>query len=259
VLLAVDIGNTQTSFGVFDEGRLIGHWRAETKPSRTADEYGALLFPLMQHAGLGGVAWSGIALCSVVPPAEYSFELFCKNYLRQLPFRVNVDLDLGFTLNVQYPREVGADRLANAAYASAHLELPAIVVDFGTATTFDVISKEKVYEGGVILPGVRIALEALAGRTSKLTRVDLEFPQSVIGKNTTECIQSGILYGYCDLIDGLLSRASTEVTGRATIVLTGGLASLFQNRLKTASIYLPNLTLEGIELLYRRNLSETRS
>ena len=208
MLLVVDIGNSETSFGLFKNGKLQHHWRAETYVARTADEYAALLFPLLQNAGVSAEHWEGIALCSVVPAAEMALEDFCETYLKQRPFKVQSSVRLGFSINVDSPAEVGADRLANAAYAVRHLKLPAIVVDFGTATTFDVVSSGKVYEGGVILPGVRIAVEALSLKTSKLPLIDLKFPPSVIGKNTIDCIRGGILYGYCDSIDGLLERTS---------------------------------------------------
>lgn len=253
MLLAVDIGNTQTSFGVFENSQLKFHWRAETKHSRTSDEYGALLFPLMARAGLKESDWEGVVLCSVVPPAERSFEAFCQNYWDLEPFKIDYQLKLGFGIRVDVPAEVGADRLANAAYAAKHFTLPAIVVDFGTATTFDVVSKDSHYEGGVILPGVRIALEALSSRTSKLPLVEMGFPSSVIGKNTVQCIQAGILYGYCDMIDGLLVRTASELGATPEIALTGGYGALLQPRLKAKAKLLPNLTLDGIELIYHLN------
>jgi type III pantothenate kinase len=256
VLLVVDIGNSQTSYGIYDcageKSQLIHHWRAETKVQRTVDEYAALLLPLFQHAGLSTQGWDGVAICSVVPAAEMALESFSQSFLGCKPVKVNSRSPLGFSLNVDTPSEVGADRIANAAYAVAHLSLPAIVVDLGTATTFDVVSKAPAYEGGIILPGVRIGVEALSSRTAKLPLIDLQLPPSPIGKNTIDCIRSGILYGYCDLIDGLLDRLIREVGGKAEVALTGGLAFLFQSRMKTPARYLPNLTLDGIELIYSR-------
>lgn len=253
MLLAVDMGNSQTSFGIISENKFLYHWRAETKISRTAEEFAALLFPLLDHAGLRNVSWKAIVLCSVVPPAEHAFEQFCKHYLNQKVFKIHSELALGFGMGVSFPKEVGADRLANAAYAIRFLKLPSVVVDFGTATTFDVVSAKGIYEGGAILPGVRISIEALSSRTSKLPWVDLDFPQSVIGKNTAQCIQSGVLYGYCDMIDGLLTRVSKELGSNLDVALTGGLAFLFHERLKTETKLLPNLTLEGILALYDAN------
>jgi len=253
LLLALDIGNTQTSFGIFEESKLQHHWRAETKAPRTADEYAALLFPLLDHVGLKGVLWKGVAVASVVPPANHPFTQFARDYLRVEPFMINSGIDLGFRTNVDVPAEVGADRLANAAYAVKHLRLPAVVVDIGTTTNFDVVSEGGVYEGGAIIPGVRMGVESLGTRTAKLPIIDLQFPKSVVGKNTVECIRVGILLGYCVLIDGLLNRLHAELGKPYEVVLTGGLASMLQPHLKNKSCLLPNLTLDGVELLYARN------
>jgi type III pantothenate kinase len=256
VLLAVDIGNSQTSFGIFESQKLKRHWRAETRASRTADEYASLLLPLLQREGWGAAPWEGIMLCSVVPAAEAAFHEFCEAYSGMKPFKVTVNEPLGFGVNVEVPSQVGADRLANTAYAVARLPLPSIIVDVGTAITFDVISANRCFEGGVIIPGVRMAMEALARGTAKLPSIDLTFPETVIGKNTIECIQGGILYGYCDLLDGLLDRSVSELGAPPSVALTGGLASIFQHRLRTPTRYLPNLTLEGIEILYRAFLAK---
>ncbi len=252
MLLAIDIGNTQTSFGVFDGERLRHHWRAETRVPRTSDEYAAFLYPLLMKSGLSDLDWEGAALCSVVPGADSSIERFCGEYLKVLPLKIDNSLDLGVKLNVDIPGEVGADRLANAAYAVDKLKLPSIVVDLGTATTFDIVTKEKGYEGGVILPGPRLGALALSGNTAKLPPIDLSFPKSVIGRNTISCIQSGMTYGYLDLLDGMLERVMLEI-GEAEVALTGGLAYMFHQRLKRPAKYLPNLTLEGTALLYRKN------
>lgn len=253
MLLAIDFGNTQVSFGIFSNDRkLVHHWRAETTASRTKDEYAALLFPLFQHHSIDPKSLTGVAVCSVVPPANENFKRFCLDYLGVKPFLVQHTSQLGFTLNVDLPQEVGADRLANAAYAVTHLKLPAIVVDLGTATTFDIVSEKKVYEGGIILPGVKMGTESLSRRTALLPDVDVRFPKSVIGKNTVACIQSGVLWGYTDAINGLLERLKKEVPG-ATIVLTGGVAPLFQEKLNVTAQILPNLTLEGTEILFRLN------
>lgn len=255
MLLALDIGNTQISFGIFGADRKLKfHWRAETKLSRTEDEYASILFPLFQHFGVDAKALHGVAICSVVPPVNENFTLFCKHYLDLTPFTVEHSSKLGFSLNVDLPQEVGADRLANTAYAVTHLKLPAIVVDLGTATTFDIVTEKKVYEGGIILPGVRMGAESLSRRTALLPNVDVQFPKSVIGKNTVACIQSGVLWGYTDAISGLLERLKKEVP-IASVVLTGGLAPLFHERLATQTMILPNLTLEGTEILYRLNRS----
>jgi len=256
VLLVLDIGNTQTSFGIFDRGKLTHHWRAETQIAKTADEYASFLFPLLAHARIPVEDCDGIAICSVVPPAEESFTYFCRQYLNKEPYLVSCQSKLNFSIEVETPSEVGADRLANTAYAIQNMKLPAIVVDLGTATTFDVVTADKGYQGGIILPGVRMGAEALSRRTSLLPLIDVQFPQTVIGKNTTQCIQSGILFGYCDVIDGLLERLQRELGCKCEIALTGGLAPLFHPRIKNASTLLPDLTLEGTSLLYRLNVPE---
>ncbi len=255
MFLAVDIGNSQTSFGIYEGVLLKHHWRTETKVSRTSDEFAALLFPLFDHVGLRAEPWEAVVVCSVVPPIEYSFHNFCQDYLKAPILNIDSKAPLGFGFNVDTPQEVGADRLANAAYAVKHLRLPAIVVDFGTATTFDLITPGKTYEGGVILPGVKLGLEALGSRTAKLPVVGVEFPKSVIGKNTVDCIRAGVLYGYCDMIDGLLDRTQRECGEPCEVALTGGLSPLFQGRLRTRALLLPNLTLDGIALLYAHSLN----
>lgn len=253
MLLALDIGNSQTSYGIFKNGKLLHHWRSESKQTRTADEYAAFLFPLLEHAGLKGMSWDGIAICSVVPPVEKVFESFCQTYLKMKPFKVKHDAKLPFTLQVDVPHEVGADRIANSAYAVKHLKLPALVVDLGTATTIDVITEKKTYEGGAILPGIQMSFNSLSTKTSLLPLVDVDFPKSPIGKNTATCIQSGILFGYIDAIDGLLSRTVKEVGKNCEIVLTGGLAPMLAKHLRTEHRVLPDLTLEGIEILFQLN------
>ncbi len=253
MLLALDIGNSQTSYGIFENKKLLYHWRSESKPTRTADEYAAFLFPLLQNANLLKGPWEGIAICSVVPPVEQVFEVFCKQYLKMTPFKVRHEARLPFTLNVDMPQEVGADRIANTAYAVSHLNLPAIVVDLGTATTLDVITANKTYEGGAILPGIRMGFDSLSSKTSLLPMVDVGFPSSPIGKNTATCIQSGILFGYIDAIDGLVQRTEKQLGSKCDIALTGGLSELLSKHLKSKHRLLPNLTLEGIEILFQLN------
>jgi type III pantothenate kinase len=251
LLLAIDIGNSQTSLGAFDGERLLYHWRIETRPSRTADEYAALLLPLFAQFGLEPSSWQGVAVCSVVPAVDGQIVDFCRRYFDREPMRIHAGLPLGFSMNLSAPHEVGADRLVNVAYAIRKLTLPCIVVDFGTATTFDLVSPQKIYEGGAIVPGLWMGAEALGGKTAKLPVIDLEFPPHVIGKSTVECIQSGILYGYCALIDGLIDKIEAEWGSECHIALTGGLAGRFESRLTHACEILPDLTLVGIQMIYQ--------
>ncbi len=257
MLLAIDVGNSQTSYGLFRNETLLHHWRAVTQASRTADEHAAFLFPLLQQAVIPSSSIHHVALCSVVPNADYAHLVFARDYLKLPLFKIHSGIPFGCRLNVDTPGEVGADRLANAAYAVKYLKLPAIVIDLGTATTFDVISEGPSYEGGVIVPGLQMAVEALGVRTAKLPIVDLKFPQRVIAKSTIECIQSGVLYGYCDLIDGLIDRTLKELGKGGDIVLTGGVAPLLHKHLRTSTKLLPNLTLEGMFLIHKENTQTT--
>ncbi|MBI3294107.1 MAG: type III pantothenate kinase [Deltaproteobacteria bacterium] len=252
MLLAVDIGNSQTSFGLFERESLKHHWRLDTRAASTIDSLLSFLHPLFSYAGLSLKDVTSLVICSVVPSVDRIYQEFAERHLK-LPLKtINHRSKLGFELNVDTPGEVGADRLANVQYAIEKMKLPVIVVDFGTATTFDLVverSGRPSYEGGVILPGVRIALEALSSRTSKLSSVDLKFPASVVGRNTTDCIQSGLLYGYVDQIDGLIDRFNENVRTPCEVVLTGGLGALFQDKLRHKCRYEPDLTLQGIRLL----------
>jgi type III pantothenate kinase len=250
LLLAIDIGNTQISLGAFEGERLLSHWRVETRASRTSDEYASVLLPLFHQFGIEALNWKGVAICSVVPSVDGQLVEFSRRYLNREPVRIHSGLPLGFTLNLTSPHEVGADRLVNVAYAVRRLSLPCIVVDFGTATTFDLISDQRVYEGGAIVPGLWMGAEGLGGKTAKLPLIDLEFPSRVVGKGTVECIQSGLLHGYCALIDGLVAKMEAELGHACHLALTGGLSGKFESRLSHACQILPDLTLEGISLLY---------
>lgn len=254
MLLAVDVGNTQTSYGVFKDSKLVHHWRGETKAVRSVDEYASFLIPLFQNVGVSFKDFEGVVICSVVPSCNFNLKKFAETYIEKEPFFISHANRSSFSMGVDTPAEVGADRLANTAYAVKHLSLPAIVVDLGTATTFDVITKDKVYQGGIILPGISMGAEGLSRKTSLLPLVDTDFPNSVIGKNTVTCIQSGILFGYCDAIDGLLQRIQNELKSPCEIVLTGGIAPLIHRHLRASTQFLPNLTLEGTEILYRQNV-----
>ncbi len=250
MLLAIDVGNSQTSLGAFRGGRLLHHWRIETRSTRSSDEYASLLLPLFSQFGIEAGHWTGIAICSVVPASDGQLSEFSRRYLSHEPLRIHGSLPLGFSMNLSTPHEVGADRLVNVAYAIRKLTLPCIIVDFGTATTFDLISEDHVYQGGAIVPGLWMGAEGLGGKTAKLPVIDLQFPSKVIGKSTVEAIQSGILNGYCSLIDGLLEKMETEIGSRCEVALTGGLSAKFEGRLEHPVRILPDLTLEGIQILH---------
>lgn len=253
MLLVLDVGNSQTSFGVYEAGKLVHHFRAETKSSRTAEEYAAFLWPLLQLHKKSFDNWEGVAIASVVPLANQPLSHFCREYLKREPFFVEAKNIVGFTCRVDRPEEVGADRLANCAFAAKGLTLPAVVVDIGTTTNFDVVNTGAIYEGGAILPGIRMGLESLGMKTAKLPIIDLEFPKKAIGKNTIDCIRVGVMLGYTALIDGLLDRMGAELGTPPEVVLTGGLGGLLQPHLKTPSRWLPNLTLDGIVTIFNSN------
>jgi type III pantothenate kinase len=252
MLLAIDIGNSHLVWGVYDQANLKGHWRIATDSSKTADEYGLLFLGLLKTTELGPAHMTGAILSSVVPSLTATFERMVGTYFHQSPLIVSSDLDTGLTLNYPNPREIGSDRLVNAAAAYARDKTSVIIVDFGTATTFCAVTQAGEYVGGAIAPGLRIAADALFSRTAKLPKVDLARPKTIIGKDTITSIQSGLIFGYAGLVDGLVSRMQAELGQRAKVIATGGLATVIAPESHTIQEVRPLLTLEGLELLYRR-------
>jgi type III pantothenate kinase len=253
LFLAVDIGNTQTSFGFIQDEKITHHFRLQTKAFRTPDEYASFLFPLLQLHKIAVADIEKILLCSVVPPADPFFEDFCQHYFKQKPFKVTPQSRLMFKMNLKTPEEVGADRIANVAYAVENFPLPCMVIDIGTATTFDVISKERSYEGGIIFPGVGLCFDALGSKTAKLPLLDPQFSETVIGKSTVECIRSGVLNGYCSFLEGMIQKIENELKADCYVAMTGGHSVLFKNRLQKPFDIYPDLTLQGIFLLYKHS------
>ena len=256
MLLAIDIGNSNVVWGVYERGTLKGHWRLATDWSKTADEYGYLFFGLLQTAGIRGDQITGAILSSVVPPLTAAFEQMVETYFHQLPLLVSADMDTGLTLAYPNPREIGSDRIVNAAAAYAQYHCALIIVDFGTATTFCTVSQSGEYVGGAIAPGLSIAAEALFSRTAKLPKVHLARPKTVIGKDTVSSIQSGVIFGYAGLVDELVTRIHVELGQSSHVIATGGLARLIAPESRTIQEVRPLLTLEGLELLYRRTRGE---
>lgn len=252
MLLGIDVGNSQTSYGLFDGKKLLFHWRGETKHSRTPDELASFLLPLFVATSQEFRRVREIALCSVVPPLDSVFEEFADRYFDCKLHRIDRHAPLGIELRVRAPEEVGADRLVNAAYAATHLALPAIVVDLGTGTTFDVVDNRRGYLGGLIVPGIRTGLEALSARTAKLPRVDLKHVPKVIGSNTVECLQSGVVHGYASLVDGIVEKIEKELGAPCSLTLTGGLAEFLHPHLGRPAALLPDLTLVGIREIAER-------
>jgi type III pantothenate kinase len=253
MLLAIDIGNTDTTFGVFDGEELRATWHMATDIHRMADEYAALLFNLMRQQGLDIADIKEIALCSVVPPLISTFDELFQRYFRITPLVVGAGVKTGVRIRMDNPREVGADRIINAAAAHHLYGGPVIVTDLGTATTFDTVSKEGDYLGGAIAPGIMSAAEALFTRAAMLPRVELVHPKRAIGTNTITAMQSGIIFGYVALIEGIVARIQKELKEKAKVVATGGYASLFAKETKVFDEVNPNLTLIGLRLIYQMN------
>jgi len=253
MLLAVDIGNTSTTLGVFDGEELRATWHMATGVHRMSDEYAALLFNLLRQQGLDTTDIKAVALCSVVPPLISTFEELFKRYFNIEPMVVGAGVKTGVSIRMDNPREVGADRIADAAAAHHLYGGPIIVIDLGTATTFGIISKEGDYIGGIIATGIATAAEALFTRTAQLPRVELFHPQHVIGTNTVAAIQSGVIYGYASLVEGMLSRIHKELGVKAKVVATGGYAGLIAKETKVIDVVNPDLTLIGLRLIYELN------
>jgi type III pantothenate kinase len=254
VLLAIDIGNTNVTLGVFDGDSIQADWRLRSSRHASKDEVGMNLVGLFQHAGLTAQDLDGVCLASVVPPLTGTYVQACKQYLKTTPLVVETGVKTGVKVMVSEPRSVGADRIVNACAVKEKVGGPAIVVDFGTATTFDALDKEGNYLGGAIAPGLEIAADSLSGRTAKLPRVELVVPQKVIGKTTIDAIRSGLVYGYVALVEGMIERISEELSDDPVVVATGGLASLISSLTDSIDQVEPNLTLDGLRLIWNLNI-----
>lgn len=254
MLLAIDSGNTNTVFAVFDGTEKRGEWRAATKAHATADEMGVWLLQLMDLAGLDPKAITAGIIASVVPATVFNLKLLCHRYFNCTPVVVgDPEVPLGIGVLVDNPEEVGADRLVNAVAAHDRYQGPLIVLDFGTATTFDLVDENGNYCGGVIAPGVNLSLEALHMASAQLPRVAVGRPRSVIGKATVPAMKSGIYLGYIGLIEGLVARISAEFGAPLRVIATGGLAPLFAEATDVIEVVDPDLTLRGLLLLHRRS------
>jgi type III pantothenate kinase len=253
MLLVVDIGNTNIVWGVYDDRALAAHWRLATDVKKTSDEYGILFASLLTAAGISPHGLSGAIVSSVVPALTGTFEDMLEQYFHQRPMVVTSDMDTGLTLQYPNPREIGSDRLVNAAAAYHKYRRDLIVVDFGTATTFCAITAEGHYLGGVIAPGLGISAEALFTRAAKLAKVELIRPKTVIGTDTASSIQSGLLFGYAGLVDTVVRRMEQELGHSVYVIGTGGLSSILAAETSSIQKVEPLLTLEGLELLYRRS------
>ncbi len=253
MLLAVDIGNTNVTFGVFEGEELRATWRMATNVNQMADEYAALLLNLLHHQSLDASDIKEVALCSVVPPLLGTFRELFERYFHLSPLVVGPGVKTGVRIRMDNPKEVGTDRIVDAAAAHYLYSGSVIIADLGTASTFDVVSKEGDYLGGAIAPGIAIAAEALFTRTAALPRVELAHPMRAIGTNTITAMQSGIIFGYVGLVEGIIVRIQRELGEKAMVVATGGYAGLIAKETTVIDEINPDLTLVGLRLIYLMN------
>lgn len=258
MLFVIDVGNTNIVLGVYDGEAFKHHWRIETYRNRTGDEYGMVIKSLFDYVGLSFSDIKGIIISSVVPPIMASLERMCQNYFHVKPLIVGPGTKTGLNIKSDNPREVGADRIVNAVAAIDEYGSPLIIVDFGTATTYCYINENKQYIGGAIAPGIGISTEALYTKASKLPRIEIARPESVIGKNTVAAMQSGVLFGYVGQVQEVVKRMKAESKTNPTVIATGGLAQLIANESTCIDIVDPYLTLKGLLLIYHRNMESMK-
>jgi type III pantothenate kinase len=253
MLLAIDIGNTNITLGMFKDKELRATWRIATGIHRMADEYVVILLSLLRQQGLDAPDVTKVSMCSVVPPLTAIFEELCQRYFHVSPLVVRAGVKTGVRIRMDNPAEVGADRIADAAAAHHLYGGPVIVIDLGTATTFGIVSKEGDYIGGIVATGISTAAEALFTRTAQLPRVELTRPERAIGTNTITAMQSGIVYGYASLVEGMLARIEKELGEKARVVATGGYAELIAKETPVIDVVNKDLTLVGLRLIYMMN------
>jgi type III pantothenate kinase len=253
MLLAIDIGNTNIVLGLYQEKNLITHWRLATQAERTSDEYGVIISQLIDYSGHGLEQISAIAVSCVVPPMLTTAQELADKFFHIEPLIVGPGIKTGMPILYENPKDVGADRIVNGIAAYEKFHDACIIVDFGTATTIDLISKKGEYIGGAIAPGLSISLEALFQRASKLPRIEIVKPKEVIGRNTIHSIQAGIFYGYVGLVEGIVRRMRADFAPRAKVVATGGLAPLVASECSSIEAVDEFLTLDGLRIVHERN------
>jgi type III pantothenate kinase len=255
MLIAIDIGNTNITIGLFRESELVSTWRFSTDSQRTSDEYGLLLKQVMSYNNIEVAQIEAAAICSVVPPLTPTFESLCRMYLDVNPLTVVAGTKTGIKVLYDSPRDVGTDRIVDAAAAHHMYGGPCIIVDLGTATVFDAVNERAEYLGGAIAPGMMVSADSLYRTTSQLRRVELNAPDQAIGKNTTHSIQSGLVFGYSELIKGMIARFKKEIGTDATVIATGGQAIIVKDQVGEFDYIDPDLTLKGLRIVHSLNIN----
>jgi len=256
MLVTIDVGNTQTVMGLFDGEDLVDQWRLSTVRERTADEYRLFFAGLLRQDGYRLDQVTGVALSSVVPEAKEALTRMSAEMVAGDVLVIGPGVKTGMAINIDSPREVGADRVVNSVAAQARYGTPVISVDFGTSTNFDVVDADGAYVGGSIAPGLMVSEDALIAATAALRRVEIEEPRAAIGRSTVEAMQSGLIYGHAGLVDGIMDRLAAEVGGEPAMVATGGLASTIVPHCRTVEIVDNRLTLDGLRLIFERNMGD---
>lgn len=253
MLLTIDIGNTNLTLGLYEGDKLGAHWRLATDHNRMPDEYGLQLLGLLQNAEKSLKDITGISLASVVPPLTGRVIQACREYLKQEPLVVDTGIKTGIKVRYEDPKAVGADRICDAVAVMKFYGGPACVIDFGTATTFNALTRDGEYLGGAITAGINLAAEALYTRAAKLPRIDLQTPPSVIGRNTVHAMQSGLLFGYVSMVEGMVTRFKSELGSDMKVIATGGLSESVAKETKVIDIIAPWLTLDGLRIIWELN------
>lgn len=253
MIFVVDVGNTNIVLGVYRGQELLHHWRLSTNRSTTVDEYGVMILNLFQHADIEIDEVEGVIISSVVPPLMITLEQLCAKYLKRTPLIVGPGIKTGLNIRYENPREVGADRICNAVAGIELYGPPLIIVDFGTATTFDFIDASAQYLGGAIAPGIGISTEALYQRAAKLPRIELTKPKSTVGRNPVSSMQAGIIYGFAAQVDGIVQRMHEEFQIKTKVIATGGLAEMIASESRVIDEVNSLLTLQGLLMIYEKN------